>query len=127
MGDGGWAGGVEPAIYWCAWQALDPSVHGAQSPPRACFSPSISPLFVQGFQAQGNEFSYFMLLASAYLLNGVERPEQVCRPDMGWRLTAEPGPGSSAYQRWQSCMTRGETRCCACLLAVLCFCLLAVL
>lgn len=31
----------------------------------------------QGFQAQGNEFSYFMLLASAYLLNGVERPEQV--------------------------------------------------
>ncbi|KAI7842414.1 hypothetical protein COHA_004053 [Chlorella ohadii] len=29
-----------------------------------------------GFQAQGNEFSYFMLLASAYLLNGVERAEQ---------------------------------------------------
>ncbi|PRW58988.1 UPF0586 C9orf41 [Chlorella sorokiniana] len=29
-----------------------------------------------GFQAQGNEFSYFMLLASAYLLNGIERPEQ---------------------------------------------------
>lgn len=84
-------------MYWCAWQALDPSVHGAQSQPTTClFVPSISPMFLQGFQAQGNEFSYFMLLASAYLLNGVERPEQVCRPDTGWRLTTEPGAGSSA-------------------------------
>ncbi|KAI7837265.1 hypothetical protein COHA_008879 [Chlorella ohadii] len=30
----------------------------------------------KGFQAQGSEFSYFMLLASAYLLNGVQRAEQ---------------------------------------------------
>lgn len=35
------------------------------------------PRALQGYQAQGNEFSYFMLLASAYLLNGVERPGQV--------------------------------------------------
>ena len=38
---------------------------------------------MQGFQAQGNEFSYFMLLASAYLLNGVERAEQVGRREAG--------------------------------------------
>ncbi|KAL4444929.1 hypothetical protein ABPG77_003979 [Micractinium sp. CCAP 211/92] len=30
----------------------------------------------QGFRCQGNEFSYFMLLASAYLLNGVDRELQ---------------------------------------------------
>ncbi|KAI3438426.1 hypothetical protein D9Q98_000857 [Chlorella vulgaris] len=29
-----------------------------------------------GFQAEGNEFSYHMLLASAYLLNGVDRKRQ---------------------------------------------------
>ncbi len=40
---------------------------------------------MQGFQAQGNEFSYFMLLASAYLLNGVERAEQVGRREAGER------------------------------------------
>lgn len=31
---------------------------------------------LQGYSAQGNEFSYFMILASAYLLNGVERELQ---------------------------------------------------
>ena len=30
----------------------------------------------QGFQAQGNEYSYFMLLASAYMLNAIERELQ---------------------------------------------------
>lgn len=43
---------------------------------------------VQGFQAQGSEFSYFMLLASAYLLNGVQRAEQVGRWAAGMALRA---------------------------------------
>ena len=33
----------------------------------------------QGFHAEGNEFSYYMLLASAYMLNGVERALQARR------------------------------------------------
>jgi hypothetical protein len=30
----------------------------------------------QGFEAQGNEFSYYMLIASAFVLNSVEAPGQ---------------------------------------------------
>jgi hypothetical protein len=34
---------------------------------------------MQGLRAQGNEFSYFMLLASAYMLNGVQRELQASK------------------------------------------------
>ena len=30
----------------------------------------------QGFEAQGNEFSYYMLIASAFVLNGVDAARQ---------------------------------------------------
>ena len=30
----------------------------------------------QGFEAQGNEFSYYMLIASAFVLNGMDAPRQ---------------------------------------------------
>ena len=30
----------------------------------------------QGFEAQGNEFSYYMLIASAFVLNGMDTPRQ---------------------------------------------------
>lgn len=64
MALGGWArrvGGLEGC-----------ELNGHQT----CVPPAHVPV-LQGYQAQGNEFSYFMLLASAYLLNGVERPGQV--------------------------------------------------
>jgi len=32
--------------------------------------------YAQGFEAQGNEFSYYMLIASAFVLNGMDAPRQ---------------------------------------------------
>ena len=66
--------------------------------PHAGTFPSVlhaSPL--QGFQAQGNEFSYFMLLASAYLLNGVEREEQARVRRAGWAASAARWFGAKAH------------------------------
>ena len=62
------------------------------SPPHALMPPCAPcalplPPCLQGFQAQGNEFSYFMLLAGAYLLNGVEREEQWALHPWGRSLT----------------------------------------
>lgn len=50
------------------------------------------PRTAQGFRCQGNEFSYFMLLASAYLLNGVERELQVQGRGAQRASHASPGP-----------------------------------
>jgi len=58
----------------------------------------------QGFEVQGNEFSYYMLLTSSFILNNTERAEQ-------W--TVFPWMHSNCNQKSIADQLRGVRFCCS--------------
>ncbi len=58
----------------------------------------------QGFEVQGNEFSYYMLLTSSFILNNTERAEQ-------W--TVFPWMHSNCNQKSIANQLRGVGFCCS--------------